>query len=263
MSVKKLFSGVNAMVGIATGDLDKVRIHEILKKAEDGDAEAQYMMACYLLGISVKGFWPDDPEKFIRGKKSKSVLARKEENEALLWLEKSTLQDHAGALYLASTLVSYGTEYFEMNKEKGFSFLRKAAELGNVEAQYDFGCRYHRGEFVPQDKKLACEWWLKSTSKGDLFAAKELSEAYAIGDGVEQDTIQAIMWFRLHNFGVRGFERLDVGEGIKSLLSQLSQKQHEAGRNLAVKYVKKHNLFKHISQALSYSHFEQDNRFWE
>ena len=72
--------------------------------------------------------------------------------------------------------------------------LKEAAELGNAEAQYNYGVCFQQGAGVSQDDKTANEWFLKSASQGWKDAQFKLAYSFATGRGVEQDNKKAFQW---------------------------------------------------------------------
>jgi TPR repeat protein len=74
--------------------------------------------------------------------------------------------------------------------------LRKAAEQGNAEAESSLGDVYHSGNGVAQDNVQAVFWWRKAAEQGESVAQSNLGVAYEVGQGVPQNYDQAILWFR-------------------------------------------------------------------
>ncbi len=81
-------------------------------------------------------------------------------------------------------------------------YYRKAAELGNVEAQFLLAKWYDKGEGVPQNREKALFWYRKAVEKSSSFSMESqkakfiLGRAYETGDGVVQDKGQAFEWYR-------------------------------------------------------------------
>ena len=44
----------------------------------------------------------------------------------------------------------------------------KAANQGHARAQYYLGVNYENGTGVPKDEKIACEWYLKAANQGHV-----------------------------------------------------------------------------------------------
>nr|WP_275934586.1 tetratricopeptide repeat protein [Burkholderia semiarida] len=64
-------------------------------------------------------------------------------------------------------------------------------------AAYDLGLRYFRGDGVRQDSYQALKWMREAAERGDLNAQKALlGLRYFRGDGVRQDSYQALKWMR-------------------------------------------------------------------
>jgi len=75
--------------------------------------------------------------------------------------------------------------------------LRKAAEQGNADAQYDFGVLYANGKGgVPKDHAEALKWFRKAAEQGHAQAQFDLVVPYAFGFGVPKDNAEAITWCR-------------------------------------------------------------------
>jgi len=70
----------------------------------------------------------------------------------------------------------------------------QAADMGNTEAQYSLGHFYATGEGVNQNTLAALYWWRKAAEQGHAPAQYRLSEAYRLGIGVEPDADQSQFW---------------------------------------------------------------------
>jgi TPR repeat protein len=76
-----------------------------------------------------------------------------------------------------------------------FSRLKKAAENGNAEAQFELGRIYGNGDGVPQDYETAIDWLEKAASQRHAKAQESLGSIYANGVGVKQDFSAARNWY--------------------------------------------------------------------
>ena len=74
--------------------------------------------------------------------------------------------------------------------------LEDIAELGDVEAQFQLGVCYYRGEGVAQDFVEAVRWFHKAAEQGDAPAQYNLGVCYYFGRGVAQDFEEAFQWYR-------------------------------------------------------------------
>lgn len=77
---------------------------------------------------------------------------------------------------------------------QGLMWLRKAAEAGLADAQYNLGGYYKVGCGVQQDFKEAFEWFKKAADQGFFGGQYELGVLYGYGAGTEKDLDQAEYW---------------------------------------------------------------------
>jgi len=73
----------------------------------------------------------------------------------------------------------------------------KAAERGDVIAQYNLGKMYIEGKGVNQDSREASVWIRKAAEKGNANAQELLGVMYRDGEGVVQDETAAHVWFSI------------------------------------------------------------------
>ena len=71
---------------------------------------------------------------------------------------------------------------------------RARAEQGDALAQYNLGVMYLNGEGVPQDDVEAVRWYRLAAEQGNAKAMSNLGVMYVDGRGVVQDYVQAHMW---------------------------------------------------------------------
>ena len=70
------------------------------------------------------------------------------------------------------------------------------ADKGDREAQYSVGRVYFKGEGVPQDLLKAMDYFRRAAEQGNFKAQNNLGSMYAQGQGVPKDVAEAIKWFR-------------------------------------------------------------------
>jgi hypothetical protein len=90
---------------------------------------------------------------------------------------------------------------------------RKAAEQGFASAQYNLGVAYHEGQGVPQDYVQAAAWYRKAADQGDAAAQFNLGAAYFHGQGVPQDFAEAYSW--LNRLVLAQPEGIDLNDVIR------------------------------------------------
>ena len=73
----------------------------------------------------------------------------------------------------------------------------KAAEQGNVDAQYNLGNLYRFGDGVAQNDATALKWYTKAAEQGAAGAQLNLGLMYAKGEGVPENNMPAYMWINL------------------------------------------------------------------
>jgi uncharacterized protein len=75
------------------------------------------------------------------------------------------------------------------------SELRALAEGGDAAAQFKLGAAYNSGDGVPQDRVQAVAWYRKAAEQGHPTAQYSLGSMYASGRGVQKDLGQAAAWY--------------------------------------------------------------------
>ncbi len=79
----------------------------------------------------------------------------------------------------------------ESNQEK----IRKAAEQGLTDAQYNLGVMYDKGKGVTRNYAQAVAWYRKAAEQGIDRAQYNLGLMYYKGKGVTQDYKEAEAWY--------------------------------------------------------------------
>ena len=82
------------------------------------------------------------------------------------------------------------------NLEQAVYWYQKAAEQNMDMAQNDLGICYYFGYGTSVDYKRAFGWFVKAAESGFAAAQYNLGVCYHNGDGVNQDVMQAIYWYR-------------------------------------------------------------------
>jgi TPR repeat protein len=71
------------------------------------------------------------------------------------------------------------------------------AEQGDAQAQNSLGFRYLFGEGVPQNSQEAVKWYRLAAEQGNADAQLNLGTSYTKGEGVPQNPQEAVKWYRL------------------------------------------------------------------
>jgi hypothetical protein len=74
--------------------------------------------------------------------------------------------------------------------------LRKQADAGNANAQFNIGSMYENGSGVKQDYAEAAKWYRKAAERGDARAQYNLGILNQNGWGVPQNNTEAVKWYR-------------------------------------------------------------------
>ena len=82
----------------------------------------------------------------------------------------------------------------ELSGENTISWMRKAAERGDSEAQYELGALSEQGRGVGLDYGEAVRWYGYAAEQGHGQAQYSLGLLYELGRGVIQDYVHAYMW---------------------------------------------------------------------
>ena len=70
------------------------------------------------------------------------------------------------------------------------------ANQGNIDAQFNLGWRYGKGQGVNQDYKESLKWYQKAAEQGDKLAQFNLALRFSKGEGTEQDDSKSTIWLR-------------------------------------------------------------------
>ena len=101
--------------------------------------------------------------------------------------------------------------------------LTTKAEQGDAEAQNSLGVMYENGNGVVQDDVEAVCWYRLAAAQGYASAQNNLGFMYDHGLGVEQDYVEAKRWFRLADEQVAR----EQGEANEEMCVQKAQKDAE------------------------------------
>lgn len=123
---------------------------------------------------------------------------------------------------------------------KSLADLRKLADRGDADAQWQMGVRYHNGEGVPHDDAQAMQWFLRAAEQGHVTAQATLGAYYWAGRGVPQDLSKAYLWSALAL--AQGDE--NSKSRLEGLASQMTRAQVSAARQQAEVWIRQHNSAK-------------------
>ncbi len=150
-------------------------IEEFKKKAEQGDAVAQYNLG--------KAF-------------DKGEGLEKNPVEAVKWFRKSAEQGFAMAQYELG-IAYYSDLGVKRNPDEARIWLRKSAEQGYLEAQLQLGIDYfiNTGRNKLVNPTEAMKWFRKAAEQGNTNAQLALGNAYDNGYGVKKNPVESLAWY--------------------------------------------------------------------
>jgi len=194
----------NGNISDFSSDSDDKNFQDLLAKAEQGDATAQYNVGdCYRYGKRVQR----DSAKAIHWY-TKAAEQGNANAQTQLHFLKSTTSVNAGVKKEGKSFISFVVSIvlficlacayafiFGMTAPVSSDDLLAKATEGDAAAQYDLGWRYYFGEEVEQDYEKAVEWFTKAAEQGHTEAQTSLGVRYYFGEGVEQDYGKAVYWF--------------------------------------------------------------------
>ena len=117
---------------------------------------------------------------------------------------------------------------------KDISELKRAAELGDAEAQYNLGVCYDFAKGVEKNLQEAVKWYRKAAEQGNDSAQLNLGYSYDFGEGVIQNKIKAYAWYALAS--KNGNEK--ASKNMRILAKEISPNQIEKALALAEKFDK-------------------------
>ncbi len=122
-------------------------------------------------------------------------------------------------------------------RSKSLAELRKVADQGDADGQWQMGVRYHNGEGVPQDDAEAMRWFQRAAEQGNVAAQSALGSYYWAGRGVPEDLSQAYFWSV-----IALAQGDDNSKGrLEGLASQMTQSQVSAARQRAEAWIRSHS----------------------
>jgi len=142
----------------------------VLKKAEGGDADAQFAV-----GVVYRGGRAFDADP----------------KESFRWLLKSAEGGNVEAMRLAAVCYSNG-DGTKRDDTKAFEWLKRAAETGDIKAQGFLGAFYEEGVGTKKDPAAGFRWTEKCAGQGDVDCRLDLSRKLHRGLGTTQDKLAAL-----------------------------------------------------------------------
>ena len=112
--------------------------------------------------------------------------------------------------------------------------LKKAAEQGDAQAQFNLGICYAFGKEVEKNLSEAVKWYRKAAEQGDARAQFNLGVCYYNGQGMIQNNIKAYAWIAVAS--ANGYD--DATKALQLLKEEMPPLQIERALSLAENYSK-------------------------
>ena len=190
-------------------------IERLQKTAEQGDAEAQFLLGqMYLSGLGVS----------------------EDRHEAEKWLRKAADQGYDAAQFSLGLMYAKerGVPKDDWAWEATMWQNRAAAEQGDADAQFFLG-------LMDKDGREAVKWYGAAAEQGDANAQFFLGQMYAEGQRVPEDYVKAYAWLNLAAAqGIEAAEKTRTQIREKMTRAQVSEAQKLAS-----------DLFRRIESARS------------
>ena len=120
--------------------------------------------------------------------------------------------------------------------DKALEKLMPLASQGHAAAQYNLGVMHEWGNGVPQDDVKAMKWYRLSAEQSHRDGQNNLGAMYSKGEGVEQNFVEALKWFVVSadNGSEGGRKNIDI-VGKRMTSGQITQ-----AKKLAREWIKQH-----------------------
>lgn len=141
-----------------------------------------------IVSFMILAGWKDDYKIFLESEVAQEIAFRE-------W-NKNLENPYAAPEYFLKLGKCYHTGKGEKQDfEQAVYCFKKAAEQGDVEAQFWLGYCYNNGTGIEKDVNKAAKWYAQAANYGNADAQCNLGYCYYSGDGVEQDDNKALYWF--------------------------------------------------------------------
>ncbi len=202
-------------------------IKQSIKKATDGDPDAQNKLGCYYLDHpnvdqdhmqAMHWFLLSAEQGQMNSQYNLGVAyqtgygVKQDHEQAVHWFKLSAEQGYAPAQYNLGGCYRIGqgveqdyvqaVQLLSLAAEQGqsdalFSLLNIAAEQGHSDAQFSLGNAYKFGEGCEQNDEMAVHWWQLAAEQGHADAQFQLGTSYNAGEGTEESPELAVQWWGL------------------------------------------------------------------
>lgn len=202
---KILLSAILAIVTLTTC-YSQTYSRELVTKAENGDAQAQYELGvCYFNGLGVARDPVEANTQWMlaeRGGNAEAsfmlgfvcMMTNDVEMGVYHW-EKAAKKGHAKAQANLGRCYESGIGV-QINIPYAVELFQKAAYAGNPEGQYNLGVCYYEGKGIARNYTRAVDLFRKAAAKEVIQALNNLGRCYYEGTGVTRNYSKAAQYWQ-------------------------------------------------------------------
>ena len=128
----------------------------------------------------------------------------------------------------------------EPAQDDSIEAIRTRAEAGDAFSQFYLGASYNSGEGVPQDAVEAVAWYRQAAEQGYAHAQHNLGVNYRNGEGVPQDAVEAYKWFNLSTVYAYASTRETSAKQRDIVAESLTPEQLAEGQKLSREWFAAH-----------------------
>ena len=96
----------------------------------------------------------------------------------------------------ASEIQKAREAYAKGDFEKAFGIAKLLAAQGNIDAKYELGGMYYKGQGTSKNMKKAIFWWEQSGEQGHVKAQENLVYMYRSGKEIQQNDKKYLYWLK-------------------------------------------------------------------
>jgi len=182
-------------MGVAAGEHPEqmARLYKLwLQGAERGDATAQRVVGDFhMRGVGIE----------------------RSRQEAERWLTASSNHGDTAAMVLLGGLILADTDN-DARFPQAVELFRRAAEQGNVDAEYNLGVCLKRGLGVPADSSAAERSYRSAGERNHASAQLALADLIAARATTDEERLDATRWYRLAAENDNELAKMRVGDPL-------------------------------------------------
>jgi TPR repeat protein len=140
--------------------------------------------------------WPTVPPVSAAAVSLSGAAAGNNDAETLDALRREAESGNAEAEFQLGTVYDLG-HVVKQDFAQAAMWYRKAAAQGHAAAEFNFGAMCDNGRGVPRDRAAAAFWYRRAARHGNARAPFDLGQMYEHGEGVPRDAAKALSWYRI------------------------------------------------------------------